>query len=71
MIPEDSLTAEQRAALSNTICGDPEVAGELEQMGLVTIEDIEPDEDRMIAFFHLTDAGEAFVDRHCVIPESL
>jgi hypothetical protein len=67
MIPEDSLTAEQRAALSNTICGDAQAARELEQMGLVTIEDIEPDGDRMIAFFDLTEAGEAFVDRHYVV----
>ena len=67
MIPEDSLTAEQRAALSNTICGDPQAARVLEQMGLVTIESIEPDGDRMIAFFDLTEAGEAFVDRHYVV----
>lgn len=51
MIPEESLSAEQRATLSNTICGDPKAARELEQMGLVTIEGIERDGDRMIAFF--------------------
>lgn len=67
MIPEDSLSAEQRATLSNTICGDPKSARELERMGLVTIESIEPDGDRMIAFFDLTEAGEAFVDRHYVV----
>lgn len=67
MIPEDSLTPEQPAALSNTICGDAQAARELEQMGLVTLEGIEPDGDRMIAFFDLTEAGEAFVDRHYVV----
>ena len=67
MISDDSLTPQQRAALSNTICGDAQAARELEQMGLVTIECIEPDGDRMIAFFDLTEAGEAFVDRHYVV----
>jgi len=67
MIRESSLTAEQRAALSNTICGDQQAARELEQMGLVTIESIAPDGARMIAFFDLTEAGEAFVDHHYVV----
>lgn len=69
MIEESSLTNAQRATLSNTICGDPQSAYELEAMGLVENITIETRSGRIVAFFDLTEAGDAFVDRHYVIPD--
>jgi hypothetical protein len=70
VIREESLTDAQRAALSNTICGDAQAARELEEMGLLTIRRIESRGNSIIAFFDHTEAGGAFVDRHYVIPDS-
>jgi hypothetical protein len=70
VIREESLTDVQRATLSNTICGDAQAARALEEMGLLTIQRIEPRGNNMIAFFDLTEAGDAFVDCHYVVPDS-
>jgi hypothetical protein len=67
MIRESSLTAEQCTALSNTICGDLPPARELEQFAPGDDRAHRADGGRMIAFFDLTDAGEAFVHHHYVV----
>lgn len=68
--PRDFLTHDQHVALSNTICGDPQAVRELEQIGLVLIQEITVLKGREIAFFDLTEQGERFVDQHYVIPTS-
>ena len=68
MIEKSSLTNAQSATLSNTICGDPQSAYELQELGLVENIEIESRSGRTVAFFDLTEAGEAFVDRHYVVP---
>jgi hypothetical protein len=61
------LTAREAAALSNTICADVQSARSLEARGLVEIRDVARVGDEDLAFFDLTDAGEAYVNRHFVI----
>lgn len=70
MIQETSSTPGQRAALSNTICGDPSAARELERMGLIRNVRVEERLGGPVAFFDLTDAGDTFVQRHYVVPDS-
>lgn len=70
MIPQDGLSAGQRATLSNTICGDVGCAQDLERMGLVTIRRVVDTADGAVAFFDLTMLGEEFVTRHYVVPET-
>lgn len=68
-IPESSLTAAQRATLSNTICGDVLSARQLEHLGLLEIRRIDKTARGSIAYFDLTAAGEEFVQRYYVIPD--
>lgn len=70
MADQSSLTAVQRCTLSNTVCGDVASARELEILGLLKIRRIDTSARGPIAFFDLTAAGEEFVRRHYVIPDS-
>ena len=67
--PRDFLTHDQHVALSNTICGDPQAVRELEQIGLVLIQEITPEGqgDRLL---RPDRARRTFVDQHNVIPTS-
>jgi hypothetical protein len=69
MITEPDLTPLQRATLSNSICGDAGPARELERLGLVMIRRYSQYAGRPIAFFDLTPAGEAYVNKHFVVPD--
>jgi DNA-binding MarR family transcriptional regulator len=63
------LTVRERATHSNTICGDLESARSLERMGFLRIERVAQDARGQLAFFELTEAGEAYVTRHFTVAD--
>jgi hypothetical protein len=66
---EVRLTDNERATLSNTICGDMESARSLERMGFVRIDKVTSTARGQLAFFDLTEAGEAYVTHHFTVAD--
>jgi hypothetical protein len=63
------LTVSERATLSNTTRGDLESARSLERMSFLRIERVARNARRRLAFFELTEVGEAYATRHFTIPD--
>jgi hypothetical protein len=66
---EVRLTVNERATLSNTICGDLESARSLERMGLVRIDRVTSTARGELALFDLTEAGEDYVTHHFTVAD--
>jgi hypothetical protein len=63
------LTVSERATLSNTICGDLVSARSLERMGFLRIKRVANDARGPLAFFELTEAGDAYVTHHFTVAD--
>ena len=70
VLPDEvRLTVNERATLSNTICGDVESARSLERMGLVRIDRVASSARGQLAFFDLTEAGGTYVTHHFTVAD--